>query len=270
VQTDSFSNVLKTRLRPRLHKEKRLRDGVVDSHRLGRLLERFVPEWPKSYWTIAMAGDAMLLFTADGVFEYRGGRKRQISGTPAPVGLAIRASCAVPGVIESVRFAGRELFDGALGPYGGCPTRMVKRHFGATARDIAAVDLVKSASSRQDRFLMLLGRAISGTLKYRPRHNQEPPVEAGLLVQPEVNGFPSLEFELTREQKQEAVLAGFRAAVKSLEQAGMLKGKKLEQSRLASESFAELERLCLSSVPRQRRSGESFWQRLVRKVLRRR
>ncbi|HEY9871521.1 MAG TPA: patatin-like phospholipase family protein, partial [Candidatus Obscuribacterales bacterium] len=128
VKTDSFSNVLKTRLRPGLHRGKRLRDGIVDSRCLGSLLERFVPEWPANYWTMAVAGNSMLLFTADGVFEYHGGRRRRISSTPAPVGLAVRASCAVPGVIESVRFAGRDLFDGALSPYGGCPTSMVKRH----------------------------------------------------------------------------------------------------------------------------------------------
>jgi predicted acylesterase/phospholipase RssA len=251
VQTDTLGNALKHRLPRRDRRNgKRIRDGLVSSHGLGRLLEQVVPEWPENYWTMAVAGKAQILFTADGVYEFVNGRKRLISRTPAPVGLAIRASCAVPGIIEAVEFQGRHLFDGALGKLGHCPTGMVQWHFGATTGDIIAVDLLRTIPTRKDRVLLFIGRTISGTVRQRPTREGDE-VEAGLLVQPEVTEFGSLEFDITVEQKQAAVLAGFRSAVHQLAEQGILSGERLMQAQLACESFDDFSRLylCQTSEP---------------------
>ncbi len=263
VQTDTLSHAIKTRLRLRRRTLRRVREGLVSSHGLGRLLEHVVREWPKNYWTMAVSGNSLFVFTADGVFEYVNGQRRIISRKPAPIGLAIRASCAVPGIIEAIEYQGRHLFDGALSQFGNCPTGMVDLHFGASTNDVVAVDLARYAK-RRDRLFMLIGRLISGTIGQRRRREEEDLIDAGLVVRPEVNGFQSLDFSLTREQKQEAVLSGFRATVASLEKSGILAGEKLAQARLACQSFSAFEQLCLSPAE-EHPQKRSLLRRLFRR-----
>src|SRR5207249_2880078 len=56
-------------------------------------------------------------------------------------GLAIRATSAIPGIIDAVKWNGCYLFDGALSVDGRTPITPVKRHFGYNAERIVAVDV---------------------------------------------------------------------------------------------------------------------------------
>jgi hypothetical protein len=140
---------------------------------------------------------------------------------------------------------------------------MAQRHFGATTSDIIAVDLVRTIPTRKDRVLLFIGRTISGTVRQRPTRAGDE-VEAGLLVQPEVTEFRSLEFDITREQKQAAVLAGFRSAVHQLAEQGILNGRRLMQAQLACKSFDDFSRLylCETAAPASQ-PGRSLVQRLL-------
>ncbi len=93
-----------------------LQDGMYGSSKLGALTDAHVKEWPTKFWTMAVGDHSEMMFTKNGVMEYtREGGKNLVSNKPAQLGDAIRATCAIPGVLESVTLVGRRLFDGALG-----------------------------------------------------------------------------------------------------------------------------------------------------------
>lgn len=244
VQHDTFGNMLKQRLFRRKSAGRLLRHGIVRSEGLGNYLERIVPEWPDKFWTMAVAGKRILLFTKQGVFVYRRGRCHQLTTEPAPISLAIRASCAVPGIIEAVEYKNHVLFDGALTKYGHCPTEMAMQHFGAEVDDIIGVDLVRHSGNRRERFLETLARALSGTLRQRP---QLPFARAGMLVRTDMEDFPSLDFTIPTELKQRAVLAGFRAACHELFLSGTIDATRLHELYSQSEEWSAFELLLKST-----------------------
>jgi predicted acylesterase/phospholipase RssA len=271
-QHDTFSNMLKQRFLRRRSAGRLLRHGIVRSAGLGAYLESVVPEWPDKFWTMAVAGKRILLFTKNGVFVYRKGRAlRQITKEPAPVSLAIRASCAVPGIIEAVEFEGHVLFDGALSTYGACPTEMAITHFGAEADDIVAVDLVRRSGNRRDRFVEMLARALSGTLRQRPRLPFV--TDAGMIVRTDMETFNSLDFDITTELKQRAVLAGFRTTCQELWLSGKMNEHQYNDALAHSETWELFEELLAASEvvhqdvptpdvePKQRRRWYYLWLR---------
>lgn len=239
-QTDTFQNMVRRRLFRR--GPQRLRHGIVNSEGLGSHLERHVQVWPEKFWTMAVAGRRQYVFTADGVFVYRRGKCHRISDKPAPIGLAIRASCAVPGIIEAIEFMGHVLFDGALSRYGACPTEMAKHHFGAEIDDIIAVDLVRRAGTRRDRFIEMIARTLSGTLRQKPSSTPFVP-EAGVVIRTQMETFNSLDFTISTERKQSAVLAGFRETCKQLWSSGQLSDIRMASLLSRSEQWEQFEQL---------------------------
>ncbi len=238
-QTDTLGNMLRTRMFRRNRRS--MRHGIVSSLGLGTHLESVVSAWPDKFWTMAVAGKSQFLFTANGVFLYRKGRCRRLSDKPAPISLAIRASCAVPGIIEAIDFDGQPLFDGALSRYGACPTGMANRHFGAQFNDIIAVDLVPRTKSRAERFVELLGRALSGTLRQKAPWPFIP--RAGVVVRTQMESFYSLDFNIDLQRKQNGVIAGFRATCVELRNSGVLSDQQLSlmlARTITWESFEQL------------------------------
>lgn len=258
----SIPHFVRTKIR-RKHNREPLAQGFVCTRGLGDFLEELVSEWPANYWTLAVAGSSQILFTADGVFEYtRDGRCLQLSSEPAPVGLAVRASCAVPGVLEAVNYLGRDLFDGAISRDGGCPVQLVRRHFGTDTDNIVACELEGRVSKHQwfNSIGEFYARFVSGSFRQRVRNvaGDSFGSAAGVYVRPTINGFTSLEFSLTREQKEEAVLEAFRSTVNSLALKGLVSGQRLEKLLEGCTSYADLQRLYLNPAPviRHRR----WWQ----------
>jgi predicted acylesterase/phospholipase RssA len=231
--------------RPKTLERRAIREGIMKSDGLGAIIEEHVTEWPANFWTMAVSGKYQILFTADGVFQTHRGLTTRISDRPAPLGLAIRASCAVPGILESIEYLGRHLFDGALSDFGECPTGIVQRHFFAPAHKIVACD-VSGMMTRQRRALFALGRLISGRISQR----LNPANRAGeIFIAPKVEHLGgSLEFTLTREQKEAAVLSGFAAAVEVLARSGVLLGDRLTLCQEASRSYKDLYRLLISDT----------------------
>ena len=229
--------------RPKTLERRAIREGIMKSDGLGTIIDQHVPTWPENFWTMAVTGKYQILFTAQGVFQIHKGRTTRISDKPAPLGLAIRASCAVPGILESIEFLGRNLFDGALSDYGDCPTGIVQRHFLAPAHKIVACD-VSGVMTRQRRALFALGRLISGRISQKLNAN----TRAGeIFIAPKVEHLGgSLEFTLTREQKEAAVLSGFSAAVDQLAKSGVLSSEKLTLCQEAAKSYSDLHRLLIA------------------------
>lgn len=196
----------------------RPRKAVLTSEKLGTFLEERVTAWPESYWTMAVAGRTQLFFTSQGVFQYlKDGSSRQLSDKPAPLGVAVRASCAVPGIIEASQYKGMYLFDGALSWAGQCPIGAVVQHYKVRPASIFACDVGdrKGASDFGHRFW----RVLCGDNCVWPMDEEDPAMwqgEGSMVMTPAVNQFASLQFTLTSSQKWDAVRSGYTAAVAEL------------------------------------------------------
>ncbi len=244
-KTNTLRNLIRSHLprRPKNLEKRPIREGIMSSVGLGDIIDEHVLTWPENFWTLAVTGKYHILFTSRGVFQISNGRSTRISDTPAPLGLAIRASCAVPGIMESIEYLGRHLFDGALSDYGDCPTGVVRRHFQAPPNKIVACD-VSGGMTRQRRAFFALGRLISGRISQKLHPNSR---TNEIFIAPKVDGLGgSLEFTLTRDQKEAAVLSGFSAAVIELAKSGVLVGEKLALCKEAMKSYSTLHSMLIA------------------------
>lgn len=208
----------------------RPKKGVLNSENLGKFIDSLVPEWPKNFWTMAVVARTQILFTQDGVYQYlRNGQRRVLSTTPAPVGLAIRATCAIPGIIDAVPYHGRHLFDGALSWDGQCPVGITQRHFGADPKDIIACD-VGEEKSRLAPFARVFWSLLCGGHCVDHTGVKTAIPEKVTMIKPHIWSVRSLQFTPTADQKWQAVHSGFQEAVVQLSRAGLLTGDKLYQA----------------------------------------
>jgi len=218
----------------------RPKKGVLSSDNLGRFIDSLVPKWPKNFWTMAVVAKTQVLFTEHGVYQYlSNGQRRVLSNEPAPVGIAIRATCAVPGIIDAVPYLGRHLVDGALSKDGQCPVGIPERYFGAAAKDIIACDV----GDEQSRFAPLF-RWFWSLLCGGHCVDHTGPMSAiskdVMLIKPKAESVRSLQFKLTTEAKWQAVHSGFQEATVHLSRHGLLTGDKLMH---ALELCADIDKL---------------------------
>jgi predicted acylesterase/phospholipase RssA len=220
----------------------RPRKGVMSSENLGYFIDSKVPSWPKNFWTMAVAGKTQVLFTADGVYQYLvDGTCRKLSDEPPPVGLAVRATCAVPGIIDPVEYKGLTLFDGALSWDGQCPVGLVKRHFGAHPETIIGCD-VGDQETLYSRFsewfwALFCGGDCVGKMINTHAFGQQGVV----MIHPKVDRFRSLQFALEIEQKWSGVMSGLNQGVAQLSEAGLFPSP--EELTVAQAIATDLERL---------------------------
>lgn len=191
-----------------------LQRNAMHSDMLGEAIESVVKTWPENFWTLAMSETSHVLFTSVGVYEYDfDGTMRVLSSEPAPVGLAIRATCAIPGLLEPVQYKGRMLFDGSLSPFGSCPVGFVRKHFFAESDTIVKCMAVGSSSGTRERWLVNLGRRL---LCHQKADKEMMAHQADINIQPFTDELHTFRFKLTEEQKRGGLLAGFNAAVNEL------------------------------------------------------
>lgn len=208
----------------------RPKKGVLSSENLGKFIDSLVPEWPKGFWTMAVVARTQILFTDHGVFQIlKNGQRRVLSDTPAPVGLAIRATCAIPGIIDAVEYKRRLLHDGALSWDGQCPVGIPLREFRAAPKDIIACD-VGEEKSRWAPIFRTFWSLLCGNhcVDSASPQNAFPPQTT--LIRPRIWSVRSLQFSPSAEQKWQAVHSGFQEAVVQLAEAGYLKGDKLKEA----------------------------------------
>jgi len=227
------------------YEKTRPRKGILSSEKLGKFIDDLVTTWPANYWTVATVGKGQWLFNAEGVFEYTERGLRQISNVPVSVSLAIRATCAVPGIIDAVPYKlgdkTRYLFDGAFGMDGRCPVGVVKRIYKQPARLIIACDVGEEQKSKRELRIRKFWKLICGNGCLRESEGPTPRNSEGvILVKPTVTSVRSLQFTLTRDQKWEAVMSGFMGAVPQLEAEGLLTGEQLEKAKEICRSFQAL------------------------------
>lgn len=227
----SFFRILIAYFMQRRYEKVRPVNGVLTSEKVGEFVESYLKDgelWPKGYWTMAIAEDAQIIFSENGVFEIRpDGQLRVLSCDPGPLGTAVRGSCAVPGIISAVEYKNKILFDGALGPESRVPAGVPMRLYGANPKDIIACDVGDEDSKHAQRvtalWKMVCGEDCVPAVE-EPVYNKS----HGLVwIEPKITSVRSLQFNLTRDQKWEAVMSGFVASVPELALAGILTGDRL-------------------------------------------
>lgn len=202
--------------------ERMPRTAIHCSKGLIKFLNELVPVWPDKFWTMAIAdvpgkGRCQVLFTKAGVFVYKkDGSFEQIAFQPPPVGEAVAASCAIPGVIDHVEMHGMYLYDGMLSWDGRTPAAIVQKHFGAAYEDIVAVDVggIQNAFPALQKHLLAYW---CSTDCHPDTHMRADDWEKlGVkVVRANVTNFTSLKLSPTRKQRSAALRIGFRAAVRS-------------------------------------------------------
>lgn len=190
-----------------------LRKGMMHTDKLGELIENQVKTWPESFWTLAASENSYVVFTSHGVFEFGfDGSYTVLSDAPAPISLAIRATCAVPGLLEAVEYRGRYLFDGVLSPFGENPVAWVRKHFlGSEGMVVSCVSTGKD-SRKNDRLLGLARWLLCHKASKLEVENEK----ADISINPHVPELHALRFKMTEAQKQIGLLAGFNATVLEL------------------------------------------------------
>jgi predicted acylesterase/phospholipase RssA len=196
------------------HERTRPRRGVYSVTKLRRKLNQMVPRWPDKLWMVA-SGDnnSQILFTWKGVFRNAQQQPSQlICAKPPAVGLAVAASCGIPGILDSTRYRGELLFDGALSGDGDVPVDVVTKHFAPHEDTLTMAMDVGEDPAKKNRWLRLLWHVFSGSWSRPPIDGIHPEPRSGLiLVTPEITGFHPLQFKLTRQTKWRALASGFIA-----------------------------------------------------------
>ncbi len=199
------------------------RTAVHCSKGMVKFIDDLVPTWPDKFWTMATTdlpkkGRCQVLFTKRGVFLYdKHGNCEQLSYHPAPVGLAIAASCAIPGVIDHVEYLGMQLYDGMMSWDGRTPARLVKLHYGAAYEDIVAVDV----GGIKPPFPSLTKRIAAYLCDddCHPDTHMTPDQWDALgvrVVRANIHNFGSLNLNPTLKQRSHAMRLGYTAAVRTL------------------------------------------------------
>jgi predicted acylesterase/phospholipase RssA len=182
------------------------------------------PLWVPKFACVAAIARTQVIFTEHGVVQaLRNGQTRVLSNEPAEIDIAVRGSCAVPGIIDAPKFLDRHLFDGALTWDGQCPVGMLIRHLNVKAEDIIGCD-VGDETHLFSGTLRWFWSLVCGGHCVDIEGPKVPIPEGVLMLRPNVWSLRSLQFNVGTEQKWQGVMSGFQEATIQLERAGLLKG----------------------------------------------
>jgi len=201
------------------HEQSRPRRGVYSVKALRHKVNALVPTWPERLWIVASGNNnSQILFTWKGV--YRCSQSQQvelISSRPPAVGLAVTASCGIPGILDSTKYRGELLFDGALSGDGDVPVDVIPRHFGQQEDSLTiAMDTGEDPIKKQ-RWLRALWHLFSGSWNEPPIDGIHPKPRPGLLLlTPNVTGFHPLQWKIKRDLKWKAIVSGFVATANAI------------------------------------------------------
>ncbi|MBS2005935.1 MAG: patatin-like phospholipase family protein [Cyanobacteria bacterium SZAS TMP-1] len=209
------------------HEKRRTREGVYTWYDLKAHFDMLSnDQWPERLYLIACCDHGQIIFDGQGVTKYKDiGGKEILDPEAESVGLAISASCAVPGIIDLVPYNGEWLFDGALGTDGVCPVAPVTRHYRQPQSTVVAFDVgedpIKSARWFRLWWQLSCGR---GDDTCGPFYGSHPDESQGRIIinPPPIRGYHALKFNLNRNQKWVAIITGFMATVDRLEKAGLI------------------------------------------------
>ncbi|MBZ0189262.1 MAG: patatin-like phospholipase family protein [Candidatus Obscuribacterales bacterium] len=198
--------------------------GAYSAEPLRRLIDTSVSKWPENLWLVCTDKKfAQIVISKDGSLRFDGTVN---DGTPLTddmpsVGQAVSASCAIPGIIDSVELHGQPMFDGALGPEGACAIHVPEKLYGADPSKIVVVDVGEDdiKNSWLLRLLWKIGCNVNCAPFFGPHISEDDGV---ILVQPKITGFHGLKFLLDKLDKWNAIIASYRATIDTLVMHGLV------------------------------------------------
>jgi predicted acylesterase/phospholipase RssA len=220
------------------HEKRRTREGVYTWYDMKAHFDMLSnDQWPAGLYIIACCDHGQIIFDQKGVTKYKdAGGKEVLDNEAESVGLAMAASCAVPGIIDLVPYNDEWLFDGALGTDGVCPVTPVTRHFGQPQSSVVAFDVgedsIKSARWFRLWWQLSCGRGNDTCGAFEGTHPDESQGRI-VITPPPIRGYHALKFNLNRNQKWIAIITGFLATVDRLAKADLINDQ--EQIKLYSQ-----------------------------------
>jgi hypothetical protein len=234
--------------------------GALSTAKLGAYIDAHVTGWPERFWTFACDGNSIILFTVSGTYKLTpNGQVDQLSDRPPPLSLAIRASCAGPGLIEPVDFQGNLLYDGVLSWLKRCPVDIPIRLDGVGAETVYAIDAGEEPGACNSIPYLFWGTIFGGWHWLANESSRSFQRDDVIMVKPELGKLPALRFTLAPIDKWLALYAGIIAGGQALKANDLL-------PEHAETVVAELERVkqwaSLSSTSREQ-AVEEMRSRLV-------
>lgn len=240
-----MSSVMADHYRSSRYKGERPLKGIYRSEKLGEWVNSF-GAWPQSFWTMAVEGNAQILFTEEGVFERQENQPFSIlSPCRHDLGAAIRASCSVPGWFTPVEMTIEEksreltLYDGGLSWEGRTPMSIVKDHFGAESRDIIMCDVGNDPGAKEF-IISAIWHLVCGGRCITPLGKSAEEIDQEVLVTPVVTSLRSFDFDAHPDRKWEAIMEGFAATVLDLNKSYRLEEEQFLRAKKIIEEFYSL------------------------------
>jgi hypothetical protein len=201
--------------------------GVYATDKFQKYVDGAVPVWPEGFWTVAACIHGQVLFTKNGVFKYPATRNgvsdvgKLIAAAPPSTGTAAGATCAIPGLMDALPFAGEYLVDGALAGDGDTPTGVVPRHFKDPRYKIIAIDVGDEEMKQAWWVRLLFNLGCGGYCRIPIEGRRADDSHAHAVIRPIQRDFHSLEFSLERDIKWKAVISGYTHTVEMMAKLGL-------------------------------------------------
>lgn len=209
--------------------------GLLGTRAVGDCVLEYADElgkrdvWPAGFTTMATTryGDPVV-FTENRVFLVRDGKEVTLSDKPAPLGLAVRASCTIGGVMVPLSYQGNVLFDGGLSRDGFCPVGIPIRHLGANPKKMIAV---RVNEVHPKTFIGRVHRAVRWAWWVQPDFHWGPETAGVVEIHPPIQHVATLSFHCSRDEKWLAILLAFQESLQVLALEGLLGGEGLEKAQ---------------------------------------
>jgi hypothetical protein len=230
-----------------------LMEGLIDTSAYGDLLLSLIGDWPEKFWTIASSKGMPILFDSCGTFTFEHAgpsacqkslKLKLLNATVAPINVAICATIAIPGLLSSVLYDGRQLHDGALTPFGECQHIVPIIAYGAEPKDIVCFEI---GGDRFSEGFLTLGRLLTGGSKRieicaRLYQRSTVPDDSLVITLPRLK-INSLDFTISDDNKKLILLSGFRHSCTALNKTGLLSDQNLAEAMANSEQWSDFEQL---------------------------
>ena len=211
-------------------------EGALDASGFGAFFDDLIRQWPDTFWTMALSHQKQVVFTGHGVYEEQeDGSLRLTSNTAVGVGTAIRATCAVPLLLDPVVWKNDQgvehlLIDGGLGPEGRCPISVPGKLHSLSSSYLVVVNVGQDKSSLHQ----LIDRVFGTVCDDRESLREDVPVADGprrIVVTPTSPLYGSFKFKMTQREKWEMILSGYMAAVEAFDRHGLFCEEALHTAR---------------------------------------
>lgn len=211
--------------------------GALDAKLMGQYFDDRIKEWPGLFCTVALSHQRKVIFTKDGIWqEQEDGKLLRAAQKPIAIGMAVRATCAVPILLDPVAWksdSGEEhlLIDGGLGPEGRCPISVPQALFPMENSYLIVVNVGEDKSPLHQLIDKVYGIISHDRESLRMDGIVLPDNHDRIVISPPAPLYGSFKFSMTRREKWQMIMSGYMSAIEALEKHGLLSNEALSQAR---------------------------------------